>query len=261
MEEMDFNITNIRYVIHRKSNPLWTMENVDYKTEYTIVIAMEGKVFYTIDGEKISGNKNSVFVFPPGTVRSARTDPESPWEFITVNFTMDLNDECKNFFNKTIITNGEVYKSKFQDIAHWWMARNPLYKVECKNAVSEILCGILLETMREGEFLHTKKLETAKSYIQSNFRGKITVEELAERAGLSESYFRKIFKQAYGDAPMNYITKLRISAACDLLISGEANVTQAARWSGFDDIYYFSTLFKRHMGMSPTQFVKKHTGR
>ena len=49
------------------------------------------------------------------------------------------------------------------------------------------------------------------------------------------------------------ILYLRIENARDLLLSGEVNVTEAARLSGFEDIYYFSTLFKRKTGSTPTE--------
>ena len=50
---------------------------------------------------------------------------------------------------------------------------------------------------------------------------------------------------------------LRIENARDLLLSGEVNVTEAAHLSGFNDIYYFSSLFKRKTGYSPIQLLKK----
>ena len=84
------------------------------------------------------------------------------------------------------------------------------------------------------------------------------METLAERMGFSASYFRKLFKEAYGMAPMQYIVSLRISNAQDLLLSGEVNITEAASLSGFEDIYYFSTLFKKQIGLSPSQYIKQH---
>jgi len=59
------------------------------------------------------------------------------------------------------------------------------------------------------------------------------------------------------NSPMQYIINLRIENARDLLLSGEVNVTEAARLSGFEDIYYFSTLFKRKTGSTPTELLRK----
>ena len=56
---------------------------------------------------------------------------------------------------------------------------------------------------------------------------------------------------------MQYIMNLRIENARDLLLSGEVNVTEAAQLSGFDDIYYFSTAFKRKTGFAPTKLLRE----
>ena len=105
---------------------------------------------------------------------------------------------------------------------------------------------------------HYKKLAEARAYIQAHFRQDVNVAMLAEQFGLSASYFRKLFKEAYGMAPMQYITALRINTAQDLILSGEVNITEAALLSGFDDIYYFSTLFKKQTGLSPSRYLKAH---
>ena len=104
---------------------------------------------------------------------------------------------------------------------------------------------------------HIKRLEKARNTIQENFRQDLSVEKLAESIGMSVSYFRRLFHEAYGCAPMQYIINLRIENARDLLLSGEVNVTEAARLSGFEDIYYFSTLFKRKTGSTPMELLRK----
>lgn len=258
--ETDYIVSGINYVIHRLPSPEWKMENIVYDKEYILVMALEGKAYYNRGDEKITAQKNDILFFPPGVARSAVADMQNPWEFISVNFSIDFTDETKKYFDKTIIKiAGSELRGKFTEIDRCWTGKNPLYKVKCKNLVSEILYELILEQISDSRLPHMGRLEESKKYIQENFRDKITVEMLAEKAGLSGSYFRKIFKEAFGDAPMNYITKLRISAACDLLMSGEANVTETAEMCGFDDIYYFSTIFKRHIGMSPMQFVKMHS--
>lgn len=262
MEKIDFNVTGVNYVVHRPSDPAWRMEKILYEKEYIMVVALDGKAFYTFGDESFAAEKNGVYLFPPGRMRSAYADKENPWEFISVNFSLEMNEEGKDFFNKSILKiNGEKLRGKFLEIVHSWTGKNTFYRLKCKNLVSEILYEILLGQTERKDLPHRRRLERAKSYIQQNFRNKITVEQLALETDLSPSYFRKLFKEAYGQAPMNYITALRISAACDLLVSGEANVSQAASLCGFDDIYYFSTLFKRHTGMSPTQFAKTAPGR
>ena len=140
-----------------------------------------------------------------------------------------------------------------------WEGKNPLFSVKCKSLISDILYELIRSSLPHKKVPHSKELESARTYIQANFRNKISIEALAERIGLSVSYFRKIFTEAYGQSPQQYIISLRINTAYDLLESGEVNVSEAATLSGFDDIYYFSTLFKKQTGFSPSKLFKSRT--
>ena len=102
-----------------------------------------------------------------------------------------------------------------------------------------------------------EQLEHARRVMQEHFREDLSVESLAESADMSIAYFRRLFVKAYGISPMQYLMNLRIEHARDLLLSGEVNVTEAALLSGFDDIYYFSKVFKTKTGRTPSDLIKK----
>lgn len=259
MNNMDFSITKVNRVVQRlRINP-WHAERLYFNESYIMVIVLDGEITYVIDDHTIFAQKNDVLIFSPGFVRSGYSTPQKPLSFVSVNFNLEHNDAAKKFFTPPFLLFteiGEPLRSKFADIAYAWEGKNPLYHIRCKNLASSILYDIVSVQLPHNKVPHLKKLESARTYIQANFKHEIQVEILAERLGLSPSYFRKLFKDAYGIAPMQYITNLRINTAKDLLLSGEVNVTEASRLSGFDDIYYFSTLFKKQTGMSPTQYIK-----
>lgn len=259
MKEMDFTITRVNRVVQRPVTAEWRVEKLYYKTEYIMVIALEGEAIYTIDGTVTPIKKNDVLIFAPGVARSGHSNAQKPWAFISVNFNLECDSSAREFFNQPFLLFegiGECLRAKFADIAYAWEGKNPLYQIRCKNLASSILYDLVSSQLPHNRVPHLKKLESARTYIQANFKHEICVEDLAERLGLSASYFRRLFKEAYGMAPKQYITDLRISTARDLLLSGEVNITEAAQLSGFDDIYYFSTLFKKQTGFSPTQYIK-----
>ena len=259
MKDMDFQIENINRVIRRKPNPDWYMDKILYTKEYNAVIVLDGRADYVIGNKRISVSKNDIIIFPPGIVRSGYADKITPWEFITINFNMEFNDEGIEFFSKNYLlfkNTGVGYRSKFLDIAYIWEGKNPLYLVKCRCLMYEILYDLIRSTLPQNQLPHADILEATRTYIQANFRNKINIEDLADRMGLSVSYFRKLFTKAYGQSPQQYIITLRINTAYDLLESGEVNVTEAAELSGFEDIYYFSALFKKQTGVSPSKVLQ-----
>jgi len=104
-------------------------------------------------------------------------------------------------------------------------------------------------------------LEPAVKYLQEHLTDPdLTLEGLSASAGVSETYFRRIFKKQYGLPPAAYVTKERIRLAKHLLESGETgSVAAAALACGYRDALYFSRLFKKQVGLSPTEFARLHT--
>jgi AraC-like DNA-binding protein len=84
-----------------------------------------------------------------------------------------------------------------------------------------------------------------------------SIEELAELADISPSYFRNLFKRVTGLTVTQYKNRIKISKARDLILSGKCNVTEAAKTVGFNNIYYFSRLFKKITCANPSDFIKR----
>lgn len=76
---------------------------------------------------------------------------------------------------------------------------------------------------------------------------------VCERSGISESTFRRNFRTRYGKPPVKYLTELRIFAAQKQLVSTRATVEQIALNCGFHDVKYFSRVFKKHFGCTPSE--------
>ena len=92
----------------------------------------------------------------------------------------------------------------------------------------------------------------AIDYISENFANAITLDELSALCGLSKYHFIRVFKQVTGDTPNEYVNKIRLKYAKQLLLKG-ANVTEAATASGFSDTHYFSNCFKKYEGCRPSK--------
>lgn len=100
-------------------------------------------------------------------------------------------------------------------------------------------------------------LERATIYIEEHFSEELTIDRLAEIAGLSAKYFVDIFKKTYGVSAHDYLTQIRIDQAKRLMLRGDLLLRDVAHEVGYDDEYYFSRRFKKTVGIAPSAFVKK----
>ncbi len=91
-------------------------------------------------------------------------------------------------------------------------------------------------------------------WLHSHFAEKNTVDELAAMEHLSGSRYRSVFRNQTGFSPSEYRTALRISHACDLLLTSQRSIKDISAACGFEDVLYFTRLFRRKMGMPPGKY-------
>lgn len=106
--------------------------------------------------------------------------------------------------------------------------------------------------------LSHSQLQQALEYIREKFNCNLSVAEITAVAGLSESTFTRLFKQATGFAPHEYLIRYRVERAAQLLLRGERTVIEIAFAVGFADQSHLARHFRRIMGNSPAQFRKEN---
>ena len=85
---------------------------------------------------------------------------------------------------------------------------------------------------------------------------KISIEGFADEFGVSASYLSRKFKEATGQKYLDFLNKYRVQQAVGLLETGKYKVYEVSDMTGFSDYKYFSTVFKKYSGSSPSDFVK-----
>ena len=98
-----------------------------------------------------------------------------------------------------------------------------------------------------------RRLMRGKDFIDSCYCQPISVSDMARAALLSEFYFIKPYRKAYGQSPYQYLLEKRLSQAAILLRTTEARITDVARSSGFPELNSFCRAFRKYTGHSPGQ--------
>jgi len=97
----------------------------------------------------------------------------------------------------------------------------------------------------------------ALEFIEKNSDKKISVKEMARTCNISEPHFYVIFKNSLNCSPMNYVIKKRINNAQKLFWQGDFTVEEVGVKTGFQDVFYFSKVFKRLLGKPPSSYKKE----
>lgn len=91
-------------------------------------------------------------------------------------------------------------------------------------------------------------------YIHAHFREKLSIEQLAQLAHLSKSYFMSCFRKTAGIGAMELVLQLRIQSACEKLVSTDETITSVAFQSGFENLSNFNRQFRKRVGCTPAEF-------
>ncbi len=101
------------------------------------------------------------------------------------------------------------------------------------------------------------RLKPALSFIDRNLSRKISLMELSRTVGLQHAYFCDVFSRVLGQTPLEFVNRRRIEQAQFLVLKGETPLKEIAGRLGFSDVYYFSRVFKKIVGISPDHYRRQ----
>ena len=102
------------------------------------------------------------------------------------------------------------------------------------------------------------KILRAQDYLHEYFNAEFTMDELAQRIGMSNRNFTRRFKQATGETPISYLHQLRINCAKHLLETDYKSVQEVCHEVGYEDIPFFRNIFRRYTGFLPSEYRQRY---
>lgn len=259
MFDKNMVVTNIRAVV------LYDCSTFDAHEDYSpnlpcceLIYTLSGESIVNFDGRIVTEKDDCIRYLPKGNrpKNSKYTvDIIKPGKCIDVYFDTNSTNKKEmlfiDFYKNPAIRNMFI---KMQKI--WYHKHNDYYH-KCMSLLYAILSEI---EQIDRSYLPEKKysiIKPAIEYIDNNFlSGDIDCMFLSDLCGVSYSYFKRLFIMKFQLSPIKYITKKRISYACDLLVSNKYSISDIALMTGYSDVYYFSRTFKENTGMSPTEYKK-----
>jgi AraC-like DNA-binding protein len=229
---------------------------------FTLVYITRGQgVFESKRGGKSSISAGDLFILFPNEWHRYRPDPATGWDEYWVEFD---GEQARRIMNhpgfskkKPVVHLGHQEKilRLFIEITDYIEQHRSEFEHIIAAQTSQIVAWILAAIQNEqGSGAADETIQHACCRILEQFDQTIDFERLARDLGLSFSGFRKKFQKATGLPPGKYQLQIRIKKAGELLRQTDLPVGEIAERTGFESIYYFSRLFKKKTGKTPSCF-------
>lgn len=231
----------------------------DYNKFYFI---LEGEGWLRIDDVDYYPLSGQLFLMPAGIKQSYSTKNKNTFLTYWCHFTANLGGidlfniiKTPYFLN---VDNMPLVTYLFRAMTDSFKNDDPSGLLNTKSAIYAIIAYYLentpLENIHSFNSPTAEKLKTILVYIENHLSQDITIEELAKTVYLHPNYFIRLFKKHMGNSPMQYISRVRLEKACQLLSSTNKPIKEVAFETGFKDLFYFSKSIKNHTGFSPTEY-------
>ena len=223
---------------------------ISNRKSYGLSFSYGGRISYHLNGKSYVSNETNAILLPRGQTYFLKR--EETGDFPVINFLCTEDFDVSDFV-VTPLRNPESYRKDWERMQALWLSqKNPA-------KVMSILYGILARLAEEQQENDTfNLLSPAMEYLGKHFDDPLLSNEaLARQCGISEVYFRKLFKDTYGVPPHQYVLELRIRHARALLSEQAATVTAIAETCGFSSVYHFCRAFKQITGQTPTEFADR----
>ena len=134
--------------------------------------------------------------------------------------------------------------------------RRPFYAIVESRGILFILLSRFLKHATPKQNIRDERISNATAYIHRHITEQIDVRQLASGAFMSEGHFIRLFRKQLGETPKNYIIRLKMERAEFMLITTDMPVKNIAVLLGYDEVSYFTSLFKKKVGYAPNEYRK-----
>ena len=240
-------------------------------SQYILIYCTRGAGWYELAGKRYSVGSDQLFILPAEKPHAYGADLDDPWTIYWVHFKGEMAGIfAEGFSTPFSIPSGDdsristrlgVFEEIYRTLKNGYSSDNLSYSAA---ALYYFLGSIkYLGKYRKSHETHEGErdiVETAIHFMRENLSKRLTLADIARHVNYSPSHFSAVFSRRTGYAPVYYFNQLKIQQASTYLDITDLKITQICPRLGIDDPYYFSRLFRKHMGMSPSDYKKYKKG-
>lgn len=231
--------------------------------KFTVVIfCTAGKGYYQYKNKTWEINAGEILYCLSGTTHRYWADKENPWtifwlhvqgkevDWLLKEAQINLKNPVLNIGVSPLLIS--LFRETLDIMKEGFAFQNSIYASAMVKQILSAQIYLMQEKNRQVEddvpFRNILKL------MSEHVNGALDITKMAKHCHLSKTYFIRKFKQNFGYSPIVYFNRLKIESACQLLLVSNRSVKEISYSLGFEDPLYFSRLFRKVMGQSPSDY-------
>lgn len=239
----------------------------DESSQFILIYCLEGEGWYKVENQTYRVTANQVFVLPKGKSHSYGSDVKNPWTIYWIHFDGERATFFSEGLEKPLLISPEkgsrieerfkLFEEIYATLKNGYSRVNLEYSITALfyffgsiKYLSTYRTSILAEPLANERDV----ADEAIHFMRENVRKRMTLKEIAGYVGLSSSHFSSLFQKKTGYSPLSYFIHLKVQETCHYLDFSDMKINQISMLVGFDDPFYFSRLFTKTMGISPSEY-------
>ncbi|WP_270447869.1 AraC family transcriptional regulator [Lactobacillus delbrueckii] len=254
--------SNILFYGQENCAPGYFYRGNNVRSNYVIHYILSGRGTFAPAGQApVSLQAGDLFILPKGVACFYQADFEDPWSYFWVGMSgMQIgkilqNSKLSDKFYLHQVQDSGFYKSLRQLFHALHMRESLASNMLTESLLYQTFYQLLVDYptgKRQQSGLADDYFIVAMTFLEDNFEDPAcSVSELCQQLGLSRSYVYNLFKNKTDLSPQQFLTKLRMEQAKELLSNSDLNVQAISHFVGYNDSFTFSKAFKRYQGLSP----------
>lgn len=242
---------------HRMNRPL--------PEDHLLIYCRAGQGWLETGEGRFDVGGGDLLLLPKGQAHAYGADLDKPWTLYWVHFEGEL---CAEFLRP--LGKGPVWRIGVQprllaeldgllgvrrqglSLPHFIHAAHQLQVLLTSLAVLPVRAQL-----KSGRMLD---VDAVQAVMRAHLHGALNLDQLAAQFKLSRFHFAKTYRALTGHAPIQAFIQLKMAQACRLLDEGGQGIREVAEHLGYEDVYYFSRLFRKVVGMAPSHYRALHRG-
>ncbi len=236
----------------------FTTHNKIGRSDYYLLYVVSGSLTIQVSDGWTICEKGNFVIFPPNTkyIYSHKTSDQLEYRF--VHFTGSDVSKMLSLYDFSVypkinkLNHDEQIVMRFNNIFDCFAKQDSFRDKELSLLFERLF--ISMARKANGNFVKENQLRRSIAFINSKYSGNVKIPDLARLENLSVSRYNTLFKKIMNLSPTEYITKLRISSARELLVGTDLSIGKISRLVGYADPHFFSRIFKATLGISPSDY-------